>query len=113
MNLKVTHDRSNKWKYNPLKCQLIKTKWVILGDNQFVSRHILHTKSFNMPVSYGLTTVAHLLNGYEVCLNTTNCLIVNMSKFRYWMCTSILDYFGSCSIPNVNDVRLCCCLLSV
>ncbi len=34
--------------------------------------HILHTKSFNIPVSIALATLAHMTNVYEICLNTTN-----------------------------------------
>ncbi len=61
-----------------LKGQCIKTKWVIIGDNQSISKHISHTNFFNIPVSIGLTTLAHMLNGYEICLNTSNYLFFNI-----------------------------------
>ncbi len=35
--------------------------------------HITHTKSFNIHVSIALPTLAHMINVYEICLNTTNC----------------------------------------
>ncbi len=38
-------------KYISLKGQLIKTWLMKFGDNRFISKHILHTKSFNIPVS--------------------------------------------------------------
>ncbi len=56
-------------------------------------------KSFNIPVSVGLTTPAHMLNGYKICLNTTNYLIFNIQDFRYWLCCSILDCFGQLVSP--------------
>ncbi len=31
--------------------------------------HISHTKSFNIPVSIALATLAHIINVYEICLN--------------------------------------------
>ncbi len=56
--------------------------------------HISHTKSFNIPVSIALATLANMINVYEICLNTTNYPIFNMEEFRYCMWTSILDCFG-------------------
>ncbi len=34
-----------------------------------------------------------MLNGYKICLNTTNYPIFKMKDFRYWLCTYILDFF--------------------
>ncbi len=42
-----------------------------------------HTICFNIPVSIGLTTLAHMLNGHAICLNTSNYPIFNMQYFRY------------------------------
>ncbi len=48
-------------------------------DNHLMSNtHILHTKSFNMHVSIGLTTLAHMLNAYEIYLNKNK-----LSDFLY------------------------------
>ncbi len=70
-------------------------RWVITGDKQFMAKtHISYTNSFNIPVSIGLTTLAHMLNLYGICLNTTNHMIFNMRDFRYLLCTSILDCFS-------------------
>ncbi len=33
--------------------------------------------SFNIPVQIGLTTLAHILNGYEICLNEVHYPIFN------------------------------------
>ncbi len=41
--------------------------------------HISHTKSFNAPVSIALATPAHVINVYEICLNTTNYSICKIS----------------------------------
>ncbi len=38
----------------------------------YVKTHISHAKSFNVPVSIGQTTCIHMLNGYGICMNTTN-----------------------------------------
>ncbi len=40
--------------------------------------HISHTQSFNIPVSIALVTLAHMINVYKICLNTTNFPIFNM-----------------------------------
>ncbi len=45
--------------------------------------HISHTKSFNIPVSIALATLVHMINVYNICLNTTNYPIFNMQDFRY------------------------------
>ncbi len=37
----------------------------------YVKTHI-STKSFNIPVSIGLTRPAHIINGYDICDNKTN-----------------------------------------
>ncbi len=40
-----------------------------------------------------------MLNGYMICLNTTNYLMFNMPDFIYWLCTSILNCFGQLAFP--------------
>ncbi len=64
--------------------------------------HISHTKSFNIPVSITLATLAYMINVYEICLNTTNYPIFNMQDFRYCPWTSILDCFGQLISPPCN-----------
>ncbi len=64
--------------------------------------HISHTKSFNIPVSIALATLAHIINVYEICLNTTNYPIFNMQDFRYCLWTFILDSFGQLVSPPCN-----------
>ncbi len=61
--------------------------------------YISNTKSFNIPVSIVLATLAHMINVYEICLNTTNYPIFNMQAFRYCLWTSILDCFGQLVSP--------------
>ncbi len=39
---------------------------------------ISYTKSFNIPVSIAFATLVHMINVYEICLNTTNYPILNM-----------------------------------
>ncbi len=47
-----------------LKGRVIKKKGAIFTNNQFMSKLTFHRiKSFNIPVSIGLTTLAHMLNG--------------------------------------------------
>ncbi len=41
----------------------------IWGLPIYVKTHIPHTKSFNIPVSIGFTTLAQMLNGYDACLS--------------------------------------------
>ncbi len=43
-------------------------RWVIVGDIQFMPKHTFHIlyKTFNIPVSIGLTPIAHMLDGYYV-----------------------------------------------
>ncbi len=46
----------------------------------YVKTHVSPTKSFSIPIWSQLTTPAHMLNGYEICLNSTNWFsICNMS----------------------------------
>ncbi len=47
-----------------------------------MSKQISHTTSFNISVSIGLKMLSHifnLINGCEICLNTTNYPIVKIS----------------------------------
>ncbi len=62
---------------------------------------ISYTKSFNIPVSIAFATLAHMINVYEICLNTTNYTILNMQGFIYCMWTSILKLFWSAGIPTM------------
>ncbi len=66
-----------------------------------MSKRTFHIQT---PLDYlfqiGLTTLTHMLNGYEVCFNTTNYLIFNMQYFRYWLSTSILYYFCQLISPQ-------------
>ncbi len=64
--------------------------------------HISHTKSFNIPVSIALATLAHMINVYDLCLNTTNYSIFNMQDFRYCLYTPILDCFGQLVSTSCN-----------
>ncbi len=68
---------------------------------------ISHTKSFRSPgVSIALATLAHMMNVYEICLNTTNYPIFNMQDFIYYLWTPILDCFGQLvSPPCTGRVR--------
>ncbi len=43
--------------------------------------NVSHITSFNIHTSIGLTTLTHMLNGYEICINTTNYLIFNLQYF--------------------------------
>ncbi len=49
--------------------------------------------------SIALATLGHMINVYEICLNTTNYPIFNMQDFRYCLWTSILDCFGQLVSP--------------
>ncbi len=74
---------------------LIKTEHVIFGLYQFMPKHILHiyTKSLNIPLSFGLTILAYMLNIQYICFNASHYRIINIKDFRYWLCTSIVDCF--------------------
>ncbi len=61
--------------------------------------HISHSKSFNIPDSITLATLAYMINMYEIYFNTTNYPIFNMQDFRYCLWTSILDCFGQLVSP--------------
>ncbi len=64
--------------------------------------HISHTTSVKKLLSIALATLAHMINVYEICLNTTNYPIFNMQDFIYYMWTSILDCFGQLESPPWN-----------
>ncbi len=59
-------------------------------------------RHFNIPVSIALATLAHIINVYNICLNTTNYPIFNMQDFRYCMWTSISDCFGQLVSPQCD-----------
>ncbi len=62
--MKTAHKIVNNL-YISLKDQLIKTNWVIIGNNQFMSKHTFHIQNPSIyTVSIGLATPAHMLNGY-------------------------------------------------
>ncbi len=44
--------------------------------------HISLTKSFNIPVSIALATLAHMINVYEICLNTKTLSDIQYAKFQ-------------------------------
>ncbi len=72
---------------------------MISGDIPFMSKHTLNIQMFSVPISNEFEIgTAHMLNGYEICLNTTDYPSFNM-YFRYWLCTSILDCFGQVMSP--------------
>ncbi len=86
----------------------------------YVKIHISHTKSFNIPISIGLTTLAHALNGYEIsCLNTTNYAIsvCKISDIGYispfwtvlvsWFPHSVLSISGFCRLNCVHEDQYC------
>ncbi len=43
---------------------------------------------------FDLINLLICLNGYAICLNTTNCLIFNMQDFRNGLFSSFLSCFG-------------------
>ncbi len=63
--------------------------------------HISHTKSFNTPVSIALATLAHMINVYEIRLNTTNYLILNMQDFNILSVDLHFGMFWSAGIPTM------------
>ncbi len=74
--------------------------------------HISHTKSFNIPVSIALAIPAHVINVYEICLNTTNYPVLNMQDFRYCLWTAILDCFGQLvSVAGQDRGQYMCSIL--
>ncbi len=83
----------------------LRHRWVIFVDNYFLSKpHISHIKSFKIYVSIGHTSLAHILNGNKICLNTTKYMIVNMHDFRYWLpppfWTVLVRWYPHCVISN-------------
>ncbi len=85
-------NKVNKWKYISLKGHLIRTRWVIFGDIQFMSKHTFHIKNISHTCSY----VQWI--GFYVSIET-NYTIFNVQDFGYCLCTSSLDYFGQVVSP--------------
>ncbi len=48
---------------------------------------------------YKLVILTHILNGYDISLNTTNYLIFNMQDFRNGVWFTMLDMFWSHGSP--------------
>ncbi len=57
-------------------------------------------KSFNIPVSFALVTLAHMINVYEICLNTTNSDI-QYARFQILSMDVHFGLFWSASIPTM------------
>ncbi len=66
-----------------------------LCENAHFTYKILQYTCFNCTGAI----LAHMINVYAICLNTTNYPIFNMQYFRYCLWTSILDYFGQLVSP--------------
>ncbi len=62
----------------PLHVSSLRPDGWYLGIEIFVKIHILLNTSFNISISIELTTLSHILNGYDISLNSTNYLIFNM-----------------------------------
>ncbi len=54
-----------------------------------------------MPVSICFATLAHILIGYDIGLDTTNYLIFNMQVFRNVVWSSMMEVFWSVGIPTM------------
>ncbi len=57
-------------------------------------KHILQNKTFNTLALIWLATLAHILNGYDISLNTKNYSLCNIQYVRYGLQTSIMDCCG-------------------
>ncbi len=68
---------------------------IIWGWSIYVKTHISHTKSINIPISIRLTILAPIIIGFDIHLNGIHYPTVNMQDFRYWLCTSILDFWSA------------------
>ncbi len=67
------------------------------------SLQLFNTFISNIPVSSGLTTLAQMLNGYEMCLNAKIYPIGNMQDFTVYLHFGL---FWSAGIPTVNVVTM-------
>ncbi len=88
-----------------LNGQLINIRWLIFGDNQFVSKHTFHIQNpsiYLFQLDVNNATLAHMLNWYEICLNRTNYPVFNMQDFRYWLYTSFLFCVGHMVSQHCN-----------
>ncbi len=72
----------------------------------YVKMHISCTKSLNIPISIAFATLAHMINVYEICLNTTNYPIFNMQGFIYCLWTFILKLFWSAGIATMKGLGI-------
>ncbi len=80
----------------PLKVSTLRQDGWYLGITNLISKHTFHIQN---PFFWTFVMLAHMLNGYEIYLNTTKYLIFNMQDFIYWLCASILDCFGQVVSP--------------
>ncbi len=61
---------------------------------------ISHTKSFNIPVSIALATLAHMTNVYEICLNKISD--IQYSRFQILHVDLHFALFWSAGIPTIH-----------
>ncbi len=64
--------------------------------------HISHTKSFNIPVSIALATLAHIINVYEIFLSTTKLFDIQYARFQILHVDLHFGLFWSASIPTMT-----------
>ncbi len=70
--------------------QLIKTRWGIFEDNQFMSKH---TYQRIYPSTYLFQLLIYILNGNDISLNSTNYPIFNMQDYINDLSSSMLDLY--------------------
>ncbi len=77
------------------------TRWLIFEDKICYVKQTFHIQHYSIYVFQMdlLHLLCNMLNWYEACLSTTNYPIFNMQDFRFWLRTSISDYFGRVVFP--------------
>ncbi len=75
----------------PLKISLLRQDvWYLGIPNLCQNTHFTY-KIIQYTCLIGLATLAHMINGYEICLNTKNYPFVNIQDLIYWLCTYYFD----------------------
>ncbi len=63
--------------------------------------HISYTKSFNIPVSIVFATLVHMINVYEICLNTKKLSDIQYARFHILPVDLHFETVWSAGVPTM------------
>ncbi len=90
----------------PLK--LIKARWMIFVDNQFMSKHTFHIQNPSIHLFQLDFLLVHMLNGNEICLNkqTIQCSKILDIAYAPSFWTILVSWYPHCGITTIHHTHV-------